>query len=296
MDRVDGLTFAARRHGSTAETPQQLRCSIEQSHENDKQDLTELTALLADTSIWLPAELYAMMPVLLPHVLRDNHCRKQSCRAGHKKKLKGNIGDPRDLWSTPSPEGYVRDDNSLVKMLCKNLRIVSSNTLLHGAQMGTNWVACHIWPMSTASDPWLNSFVPNLVWLPKPLDVLSDREGHPLQQMLRRTSLDYFNTHEVAAPDLTRDLLGSLKLHPTDAAKFEVRNTFSVNASWRNRRWEKVGAVTQILEAVTNGESRSRRSGHSHYDSHVSELDPRTVAPLATRLRDYIDTALNPAS
>lgn len=46
--------------------------------------------------------------------------------------------------------------------------------------------------MAKAVDPWLNSFIPNLVWVPKPLDVYSDRDGHVVQTLLRQRSVDLF--------------------------------------------------------------------------------------------------------
>ena len=196
------------------------------------------------------------------------------------KRAKGRIGEPRDLWSTPSPEGYVRDDNSLIKTLPKNLKMDSPSAALDGETMGGNWVACHIWPMSRATDPWLNSFVPNLVWLPKPLDVLSDREGHPVQQLLRRTSLDYFSTQETAARSLVRELFAGLTPKPTAAASFEVRNTFKSNSSWSMRRWKKVEDVARILEALASGDVAPCRSGHSHYDGHVADLYVHADVPF----------------
>jgi hypothetical protein len=100
------------------------------------------------------------------------------------KRSKGRVGEPRDLWSTPSAQGYIRDDNSLIKTLVDSARVRSALPELDGAKLSQGYVACHIWPMRDATDPWTNSFVPNLVWLPHPLAVLSDRDGHRITELL----------------------------------------------------------------------------------------------------------------
>jgi hypothetical protein len=293
VTKIDGFALVATRYSSSATSPAQLRYELEGDLEKDPRGSGPegLVSLLAQTSIWLQTELYVSMPVILPHVVRDNDCRKKLCDIGHTKTKKGNIGELRDLWSTPSPEGYVKDDNSLIKMLSKNLKITSPDATLNGATMGDNWVACHIWPMSETSEPWLNSFVPNLVWLPKPLDVLSDREGHLVQQTLRRTSLERFGAQETSTPVVAKELFDGLRPKPNGGLGFSVRNVFSATAPWSRRRWKKVEDMTRILEARAAGETVEYKSGHSHYDTHIANLEPARVAVLANRLRSYVDDA-----
>ncbi|MBI2897891.1 MAG: hypothetical protein HYY06_30310 [Deltaproteobacteria bacterium] len=70
--------------------------------------------VLPRLAIWFHPEILARLPYLLPHVERDNDCRKLICDVpGHIKKSKGRTGEPRDLWSTPTKAGFVRDDNDL---------------------------------------------------------------------------------------------------------------------------------------------------------------------------------------
>lgn len=287
MSKIDGFAFASERYGSSAKSLPEFRDEIER--DRVEKGLDGLVSLIAQTSIWFSVELYVAMPVVLPHVLRDNECRKKLCDVGHRKTKKGNIGELRDLWSTPSPEGYVRDDNSLIKTLPKNLKIESSDAALNESTLGSNWVACHIWPMSKVRDPWLNSFVPNLVWLPKPLDVLSDRDGHPVQQILQLASLRQFLAQSTMAPGHASELFDGLMPRPIERPSFRVRNTFNAPTPWSRRRWKKVECMTRILEARAAGNKEVRKSGHSHYDGHITNLEPTDVSDLAIRLRSYLE-------
>src|ERR1019366_7004889 len=59
--------------------------------------------LITTMGLWLPLDAYERWPVLLPWVVRDAKCR----------------GNPRkgvlEEWSSPDAQGYLRDDNSLIK-------------------------------------------------------------------------------------------------------------------------------------------------------------------------------------
>lgn len=148
------------------------------------EDDSELAAsipsrMLIDMGVWLPLDVYYRWPVLLPWVVRDSACR------GNRKR-----GIP-DQWSSPNSLGYLRDDNSLVKGLPRSLDIASPRgTSLRGARLGTKFVASHVWREVEGSElasrvPLLNSFVPNLVWLPLQVSKLSDQERSPVQLALQ---------------------------------------------------------------------------------------------------------------
>lgn len=133
-------------------------------------------------AIWLPLEVYQHSPVLLPWVLRDTKCR------GNAKK-----GLP-DEWASPNKDGYLRDDNSLVKSLPRSLNIRGpKGSRLDGRRMGTEFVASHIWRKIDSGEyanrvPILNTFVPNLVWLPSQIAKLSDHDGGIVQHTLKAMS------------------------------------------------------------------------------------------------------------
>ena len=63
--------------------------------------------LVQSMAIWLPTDVYRQWPVLMPWVVRDPQCR------GNRKK---NIPDQ---WASPNNDGYLRDDNSLIKSLTR---------------------------------------------------------------------------------------------------------------------------------------------------------------------------------
>lgn len=129
--------------------------------------------LILSMSVWFPKSVYKEMPVLLPWVLRDPKCRGT--------KSKNKVIEP-DQWGAPNSDGYLRDDNSLVKGLPKSLAISSERyPFVNGRHLGSEFVASHIWRENLTGTlasriPILNTFVPNLVWLPSQVAKLSDRE------------------------------------------------------------------------------------------------------------------------
>jgi hypothetical protein len=144
--------------------------------------------LLRNLAIWLPINLYQRLPVLLPFVVRDSRCRKA-------------VNKIAEEWGTSSADGYFRDDNTLIKSLPRSLKISGSNRTYDGCKLGKSFVASHIWrivPDSSklaSGDPLLNSFIPNLVWLPRQISKFTDREGSFAQKYLQ--SLSYSIYHNV---------------------------------------------------------------------------------------------------
>lgn len=130
-------------------------------------------------AIWLPLEVYQHSPVVLPWVVRDS-----KCRANKPKSIP-------DQWSAPNGSGYLRDYNSLIKSLPRSLGVRGpKGSRLNGKRMGTEFVASHIWRkldggQSANQVPILNTFVPNLVWLPSQIAKLSDLDGGIVQQTLK---------------------------------------------------------------------------------------------------------------
>lgn len=128
--------------------------------------------LVQSMAIWLPLDAYRHSPILLPWVVRDPTCRGSKAR---------NIPDE---WGSPNGDGFFRDDNSLVKSVPRSLNIRGpKGSRLNGRRMGSEFVAAHIW-RKVDSDrlasriPLLNTFVPNLVWLPSQVSKLGSRGRH----------------------------------------------------------------------------------------------------------------------
>lgn len=138
-------------------------------------------ALLAATGIWFPTSVYQTNPVLAPFAVRDASCR-------------GGKGKP-DIWGSPDSAGYLRDDNSLIKGIPRSLAIrAPSQKHLNGRRMATEFVAAHVWRQCAdggtlaSRRPLLNSFVPNVVWLPSQIAKLTDIEGSLVQRTLQEMS------------------------------------------------------------------------------------------------------------
>jgi hypothetical protein len=136
--------------------------------------------LLEAMAIWLPPDTYSRMPILVPWVVRDPTCRGKPRR-----------GVP-DQWGSPDDHGFLRDDNSLIKSLPRSLPVTGpARGGLEGARIGTEFVAAHVWRKVNGSavlaSRWaeLNSFVPNIVWIPGQVAKLTDREGSPVQEVLQ---------------------------------------------------------------------------------------------------------------
>jgi hypothetical protein len=146
--------------------------------------------LISTTSVWLPAETFQRMPVLVPWVVRDNSCRKKTTK---------NVNLP-ERWGAPDNEGFLRDDNSLINKIPKSLKIQGpKKSPLSGKYLDTGWTASHIWreigtDVVANRDPRLNSFIPNLVWLPKQIAKLSDIDGGLVQAALKATSWNLYKS------------------------------------------------------------------------------------------------------
>ncbi len=187
--------------------------------------------MLEAMGIWLPREVYRDWPVLLPWVVRDAKCR------GDKAK-----GLP-DMWGAPDQQGYLRDDNSLVKGLPRSLSVKTPNGgSLSGARMGSEFVASHVWRKVQHADlasriPILNSFVPNLVWLPAQVAKLTDREGEVVQKTLQSMSFAIYR-HAPVAPHL-EDLVEEAWAMMPEPQPIDVSDS---NINW----FEMTGQFSQL--------------------------------------------------
>lgn len=116
-----------------------------------------VSRLIVRLGIWFPPRIYRILPIALPHVVRDPSCR--------------GTGED-DQWSSPNDQGYVRDDNTLVKSLVRSFNIQSTHFPQYsGKKLGRGFVAAHVWSRTvdgqfTTRQAITNSFLPNLVWLP----------------------------------------------------------------------------------------------------------------------------------
>ena len=132
-------------------------------------------------AVWIPADSFVRAPWLAPFAVRKLRIRDDAYAPGPR----------RDLWGLPDDHGYFSDDNSLLKGVFRNRRVVPASGPYGGGPITRGLVCCHIWA-NTTSNPLLFSFVPNLVWLPRSLAPFSDAHHgtpHRLHEVLKSVSV-----------------------------------------------------------------------------------------------------------
>ncbi|MEV8029764.1 hypothetical protein [Cellulosimicrobium funkei] len=145
------------------------------------------THLLQDMSIWWAPESYTLLPTMAPWCIRDRAAR---------------YDQGPESWGAPNADGYFRDDNSVIKKLPLpvDVRSPQGHPYADSARLHRGFTACHIWRELAdggvgGADPWIYSFMPNLVWVPQPINSLTDH--HPrVQALLKATSLSIFPGRE----------------------------------------------------------------------------------------------------
>ena len=236
--------------------------------------------------VWFPCEVYREFPVLLPWVVRDASCRGNK-RAGI-----------ADAWGAPDESGYFRDDNSLVKSLPRSLTIHSPGAArgLRGARMGTEFVASHIWrevrlDRLASRHPLLNSFVPNLVWLPSQISKLSDREGGPVQSTLQSMAWSIYRDAPVV-PHL-RDVVDeawSLIPEPTMAEPVDASelNLFEAGDGFLQTWALRVGSLVAALERLERGEALETKVISGRYTDGLPHVDLQARLALREHLQRFV--------
>ena len=153
--------------------------------------------------IWMNPRYYQELPIVVPYAVRDS-----SCRHSGPNKI--------DEWGAPDLNGFFRDDNSLIKGIVSSMRVISQTQWLSGFK-GNGFTASHVWREPTGYStsrilasrrPDLNSFVPNLVWLPKQIAKLTDREGSFAQRYLQKLSRHIYES--ISIKPSVKGLVGNI--------------------------------------------------------------------------------------
>lgn len=253
--------------------------------ENDPHEGEALAfSLVEATAIWWPLDLYRDWPILLPWVVRDPSCR------GNPKR-----GVP-DQWASPDGGGFLRDDNSLVKSLPRSLSIRGpADGHLHGAKMGREFVASHVWRVvdheALASRlPSLNSFIPNLVWLPTQVSKLSDREGSPVQRALQSMAWSIYRRASVA-PELRETVEESWRLLPSSVeVSVDVTRLhwFDVTDKFIQTRRAKLKVVVEALRTLRDGGELEKKVIATRYTEGLPNVSAEARAELLERLEKLV--------
>ena len=236
----------------------------------DDDGAAEIARLMVQSlAIWLPLDIYRDWPILLPWVVRD-----PSCRGSKAKGL-------QDAWSAPDADGYLRDDNSLVKSLPRSLAVRGpSGSHVHGTKMGTEFVASHIWrrvnhEMLASRIPLLNSFVPNLVWLPRQVAKLSDLEGDIIQTTLQATARAIYEPAPVAA-HLREPVDEAWQLLPPPKVRvspnLEALNWFVATPAFFATRTARLSIVIKALETLGAGGTLDKKVISTRYTEGLPDV------------------------
>ncbi len=245
--------------------------------------------LLATTmGVWLPVDVYREFPVLLPWVVRDPDCRGRKAKDGTTLR--------KDEWSAPNEGGYLRDDNSLVKGLKQSLTVSSRrSTYLDGHRLGTRFVAAHIWrevddPKLATRLPLLNSFVPNLVWLPAQVAKLSDHEASVVQEALKSVSWAIYR-HQEVEPGLRPVVDEAWALLPAPAPISEITleelNWFVTTPTFLALRRRRLKTVIGALEALERGSLPTGKIIASRYTAGLPKVSEAARSGLLGFLRQF---------
>lgn len=153
----------------------------------------------------------------------------------------------------------------MIKNIPRSLRVVGDRrSLFARGQLASGFVAAHVWrevrlEQLASRDPRLNSFIPNLVWLPRQIAKLSDHEGGVIQSALKQLSLDIYRDVSVA-PGLKRrvdeiwDLLPPPR-RPRVTGTHEL-NFFQPTDRFIRTRRGAISQATALLEAALRGAAR----------------------------------------
>ena len=141
--------------------------------------------------------------------------------------------------------GFLRDDNSLIKGIPRSFKVESSQVEYYdGLKMGNGFVASHLWRKITINNDQffssriakLNSFVPNITWLPVQLSKLTDRQDSFAQRFLQAVSYKIYNGIEM--PELILRIWEHLPF-PSEFEHLDIDISkitfFKVPDDWLNR-------------------------------------------------------------
>ena len=208
--------------------------------------------LLLWGGVWFKSKTYQQIPVLLPYVVRDASCRKKDPATG------------KDTRGVANDRGFMPDDNSSIKGIPKSLIIESVFLEMNGKRLGNGYVASHCWRILNNKPDMLasqwertNSFIPNLVWLPKQLSKLTDREGSYAQRFIQYVSGLLYRNIDLRNPMLT-EIWNELKdpgITPVSKVNLNELNYFGNNENWLSRRKDNLLKELQSILNILDGRS-----------------------------------------
>ena len=249
---------------------------------NDKEQFRGFVANLLTLGIWFPPSAYGVFPIALPHVVRDPGCR------GDKRK------GIADAWGSPNEDGYFRDDNSMIKGLVRSFPIKSDFPPYSNKRLGAGFVAAHVWPDTTRL-ALINSFWPNLVWLPSNIAKLTDVKGSFAQQLVQAISRKIYGA--VTVPPQLRNFTKQAweglpevpELTGHELPDVESLNFFDPPQRFFDYRLERIQFLSSALDAFANGKPLPEKVLSDRYKPGLEEgiVSEAAAGKLSQYLADY---------
>ena len=239
--------------------------------------------LIQHLSIWWPPSAYSVLPVMTPWCIRDRSARYQH---------------GPEMWGAPRADGYLRDDNSIIKKLPLPLEVdAPESSRYQRRKPWRGFTACHIWRdledgTIGGVDQWVYSFTPNLVWLPSPISPLTDH--HPrTRALLQHTSQLLFRGRGEGPTSSYTDYVWA-KLAPRSAEPeagpsldLERLAFFSADRAFVNRRLAYIDTFIDGADRVLAGRPLVRKIICTRYTIGMPQLEPAALTEFRTALGDY---------
>lgn len=284
LDRLSEVSQVAERAPRSRSIYAYLALGMQHDSGLARAEYLALTnTLIERLGIWWSPAAYRRLPVIVPWCIRDRSCR---------------YDQGPESWGAPREDAFLRDDNSIIKKLPLTCPISAPTGHPYDARKPwRGFTACHIWrdmPDGTlaGADPWLYSFMPNLIWLPSWLAPLTDRQESEVQRTLQRTSVELFARVRVPVRlrPYTRRSWASLHRPPpgktlaTDAlAQFDPDDFFF------RRRVKYLDKFVAGSESVLQGKGLASKLICSRYTDGFPQLEIDSISAFGAAIRDYRD-------
>lgn len=240
--------------------------------------------LIQMLSIWWSPDGYQQIPVMTPWCIRDRKCR---------------YDHGPEAWSAPREDGYLRDDNSIIKKLPMSLLIYAPiQPDYDNKKLWRGFTACHVWRdldegKIAGADPWLYSFMPNLVWLPRPLSALTDF-NREVMNLLQCTSTALYRDREMGTlheyAEYAWSELTTVGMESGRVLDLENLARFRVDVSFVERRLKYLDDVVVGVDEIICDGGLSEKLISSRYTTGLPNIPPLDLVRFQTSLATYRDS------
>ncbi len=251
-------------------------------HEKNHFIMEYYISIIQNLSIWIQPNFYSKLTHILPYSIRE--------RTSSYGRLKKN---EKDNWGSANKNGYVIDDNTDIKDFIRR-SVVKNSKYFANHTPYTGFIGCHIWG-NTTSNPKLFSFIPNLVWLPKPIAGLSDNNNCLFSSLLKKVSYELYADTKFNSTKLEKIAINTLNLLSLDS-RVEVGNyiinvkelPFSCVSIEKNRSTviKNIKNILYFLETI-------KKNNNFQLSEDVKLIHKRYLPSLITLIKNSQDSVRN---